>query len=100
MPATFHAGPVRSFRSTMSCFVARSRSSEKPERTSGWLQATTARLCAWVESCADAYATAALYGELARLSDAELRRRGLARETLARDVSDIGVTCPPKTGPI
>ena len=90
--AMFHAGPVRSFRSTVSCFITRSRSSEKPRRTSGWLQASTARLFAWAESCADAYATAALYGELARLSDAELRRRGFARETLARDVSDIGGT--------
>ena len=84
---TCPTGPslVRSFRST-----ARSRSSEKPERISGWLQAATARLCAWVESCADTYAAAALYGEPGRFSDAELRRRGLARETLARDVSDIG----------
>ena len=89
---TCSAGPrlLRSSRSTVSFLAGRSRSSEKPERISGWLQASTTRLCAWVESCADAYAAAALYGELARLSDAELRRRGLARETLARDVSDIG----------
>ena len=89
---TCPTGPslLRSSRSTVSILVARSRSSEKPQRTWGWLQASTARFSAWVESCADAYATAALYGELARLSDAELRRRGLARETLARDVSDIG----------
>ena len=66
---TCPAGPslLRFSGSTVSCFVARSRSSEKPERTSGWLQAATARLVAWLESCADAYATAALYGELARL---------------------------------
>ena len=89
---TYPAGPrlLRSSRSTLSILVARSRGLEKPERTWSWLQAATGRFCAWVESCADAYATAALYGELARLSDAELGRRGLARETLARDVSDIG----------
>ena len=88
---TCPTGPrlLRSSRSPVSFLVARSRSSQKPERTWGGLQAATARFCAWVESCADAYATAALYGELTRLSDAELRRRGLARETLARDVSGI-----------
>lgn len=36
--------------------------------------------------CADSYAAAALYQGLSGLSDAELHRRGLSRETLARDV--------------
>ena len=91
---TCPTGPrlLRSSRSPVSFLVARSRGLEKPERTWDWLQAATARFCTWFESCADAYATAALYGELARLSDAELRRRGLGRETLARDVSEIGGT--------
>ena len=44
----------------------------------------------WIQTAADHYAAATLYEELSRLSDAELRRRGLARETLARDVSKIG----------
>jgi hypothetical protein len=34
---------------------------------------------------ADFYAAATLYDELSRLSDAELNRRGLSRDTLARD---------------
>jgi hypothetical protein len=40
----------------------------------------------WIEVLADHYAAAALYEELSRLSDAELRRRGLSRASLARDV--------------
>jgi hypothetical protein len=41
---------------------------------------------AWVESCADYWAAAALYDSLRRLSDSELQKRGLSRDTLARDV--------------
>ena len=41
---------------------------------------------AWVQSCADYWAAANLYDSLHRLSDAELHRRGLSRETLAHDV--------------
>jgi hypothetical protein len=44
-------------------------------------------LAAWVGTCADYYRAAALYDDLSRLSDAELRRRGLSRSTLARDLS-------------
>jgi hypothetical protein len=44
----------------------------------------------WIADCievmADHYAAAAKYEELSRLADAELRRRGLSRSTLARDV--------------
>jgi hypothetical protein len=43
-------------------------------------------LAAWVERCADHYAAAAVYKELSRLSDAELKRRGLSRDILARDL--------------
>jgi hypothetical protein len=39
-----------------------------------------------IKLMADYYAAAARYEELSRLSDAELRRRGLSRATLARDV--------------
>jgi hypothetical protein len=38
----------------------------------------------WLEACADYWAAAALYDQLRRLSDAELRRRGLSRDTLAQ----------------
>ena len=41
-------------------------------------------LGAWMETCAEYRGSAALYEELSRLSDDELRRRGLTRETLAR----------------
>jgi hypothetical protein len=44
------------------------------------------RIVAWANTCADHYAAAAMYGQLSRLSDAELHRRGLSRDMLARDV--------------
>jgi hypothetical protein len=44
-------------------------------------------LATWVETCADYGHAAALYDELSRLSDAELRRRGLNRATLAWNLS-------------
>lgn len=40
----------------------------------------------WASTCADYYAASATYEQLARLSNAELGRRGLSRETLARDI--------------
>jgi hypothetical protein len=40
----------------------------------------------WMVSCADHWAAAALYDSLRRLSDAELKNRGLSRDTLARDI--------------
>ena len=47
-------------------------------------------LCAnfvkWLKGCADAYAAAAAYENLSRLSDTELRHRGLSRDVLARDL--------------
>ena len=39
---------------------------------------------AWMEACAEYRGSAALYEQLSRLSDAELRKRRLTRETLAR----------------
>jgi hypothetical protein len=44
------------------------------------------RVVAWMETCADYYAAAAMYEQLSGLSDAELARRGLTRATLARHV--------------
>lgn len=40
----------------------------------------------WIDTMSDYYAAAAMYGQLSRLSDAELRRRGLSRASLARDI--------------
>ena len=39
-----------------------------------------------MDSCANYYAAAAIYEQLSRLSNAELHKRGLSRDTLARDV--------------
>jgi hypothetical protein len=44
------------------------------------------RIGDYIEVLADYYAAAAMYEQLSRLSGAELQRRGLSRETLARDV--------------
>jgi hypothetical protein len=40
----------------------------------------------WIETCADHYAAAAMYQQLSKLSDSELHKRGLSRDTLSRDV--------------
>jgi hypothetical protein len=40
----------------------------------------------WANSCADYYAAAAMYEQLSRLSNAELNKRGLSRDTLAQDL--------------
>ena len=60
-------------------------SSESPAPVSDWIQSMGQRMSAWASACADYYSAAALYDELRGLSDAELRRRGLSRDTLARD---------------
>jgi hypothetical protein len=49
-------------------------------RVTGWIAAL-------VSSAAHGYAAATVYEELSRLSDAELRRRGLSRTTLAQHIS-------------
>jgi hypothetical protein len=45
-----------------------------------------ARIIEFIDARADAYAAAALYAELSRLSDAELERRGIPRGDLHRCV--------------
>ena len=40
----------------------------------------------WADNCANYYAAAVIYEQLSRLSNAELHKRGLSRDTLARDV--------------
>ena len=57
-----------------------------PARTT-WLRSISARLVAWVKTCADHYAAATAYEGLSRLSDAQLHHRGLSRDILARDLS-------------
>jgi len=44
------------------------------------------RVVAWANACANYDEAAALYEQLSPLSNAELQRRGLLRETVARDV--------------
>ena len=44
------------------------------------------RIATWATTCADYYAAATMYEQLSRLSNAELHKRGLSRDTLARDV--------------
>jgi hypothetical protein len=51
------------------------------------LGALRSHLAAWVGTCADYHRAAALYDELSGFSNAELRRRGLSRATLAFDLS-------------
>src|SRR5262245_16491890 len=45
-----------------------------------------ASLVKWLRDCVDAYAAAAAYENLSRLSDRELARQGLSRDILARDL--------------
>jgi hypothetical protein len=44
------------------------------------------RIANLIDTAADYYAAAGIYEQLSRLSDAELNRRGLSRDTLARDI--------------
>jgi len=44
------------------------------------------RIANLINTAADYYAAASIYEQLSRLSDAELNRRGLSRDRLARDV--------------
>jgi hypothetical protein len=57
-----------------------------PTRTAISLSSLRKRIKLWVTTCADYYAAASLYDELRGLSDAELHKRGLSRDTLAREV--------------
>jgi hypothetical protein len=52
------------------------------------MQRGLAKMAAWLSICAEYHAAAAQYEELSRLSDAELNRRGLSRDTLARDICE------------
>jgi hypothetical protein len=55
-----------------------------------------AKMAGWLATCAHYHAAAARYEELAGLSDAELKRRGLSRDTLAKDICEsTDRECPP-----
>ena len=73
---TFHEQAVA--RETIVAETARSLASSAKSVAKGFVE--------WVESCADYWAAAALYDALRRLSDSELQKRGLSRDTLARDI--------------
>jgi hypothetical protein len=47
------------------------------------------RAAVWLRTCANYYAASAVYEDLAGLSDAELRRRGLSRDTIARQAINV-----------
>ena len=47
------------------------------------------RAAAWLRTCADYHAASAIYENLAGLSDAELHRRGLSRDTIAREAINV-----------
>jgi hypothetical protein len=51
------------------------------------LRLLCARFVKRLKDCAEAYAAATAYENLSRLSDAELRRRSLSRDVLARDLA-------------
>jgi hypothetical protein len=61
---------------------------ESASRLYGWLKSVGQRIAMCASTCADYYAAAVLYDQLRGLSDAELQRRGLSRDTLARDVGN------------
>ena len=61
--------------------IAPAKVTEHPALASWW-----SGFAGWVAACAESYAASAMYQDLSRLSDAELQRRGLSRENLARDV--------------
>jgi hypothetical protein len=62
---------------------------------SNWIKLAGQRIVKWalicadyINTCADYYAAATMYEQLSKLSNTELARRGLDRETLAQDVRD------------
>jgi hypothetical protein len=55
-------------------------------RLAGRLSSMAKSITDYIDMMADFYAAATLYDELSKLSDAELHRRGLSRDSLAREV--------------
>ena len=57
---------------------------ESGESLFGKVVAAVRWFAAWMDACAEYRGSAALYEQLSRLSDDELHKRGLTRESLAR----------------
>lgn len=74
-----------------------STSPDAPAHLSGWLESLRACIVGWATTWADAYAAAALYEQLSRLSDAELERRGIPRGDLHRRAFET-LTRPANSG--
>ena len=53
-----------------------------------WFRLLPIRLATWVRTCANHYAAAVAYDDLSRLSDTQLKHRGLSRDVLARDLGE------------
>jgi hypothetical protein len=53
---------------------------------SSLLKSLAQHVMTWAKTCADYYAAAAMYERLSNLSNAELHRRGLSRDRLARHI--------------
>ena len=69
---------------SMDQHLPRTAAVEVTERSA--FASTWSCLAAWVTACGEAYVASALYEDLSRLSDVQLRHRGLSRENLAREV--------------
>ena len=54
----------------------------------GWVGPFARRMLGWLNTCSSYFAAAAIYDEMRGLSDAELKRRGLSRDTLARNICE------------
>ena len=74
------SGEIRLFQDTGECL-----GTQRPS-IGGLLAGLKAHLVASIKIGADYHKAAAMYEQLSKLGDAELRRRGLSRATLARDV--------------
>ncbi len=61
---------------------------DTPAREGSLFASIWLRVADWLRTCARCHAAAGTYELLSGLSDAELHRRGLSRETLGRDVFD------------
>ena len=63
--------------------AATQAATEAAQSLSCSVKAVYKRIAVWVQTCADYWAAAALYDSLRGLSNAELHKRGLSRDTLA-----------------
>jgi hypothetical protein len=74
------SGEMRHFLNTGECLGTRRSSA------TAFLAGLKAHLDASIKIGADYHKAAAMYEQLSKLAEAELRRRGLSHATLARDV--------------